>query len=70
VWTIGVPTKLAIDDALLNAAQRLGGHATKADAINEALREYIRQRQTKVLDLFGTIEFESSYDYAKQRRQP
>jgi hypothetical protein len=38
--------------------------------VNEALREYIqRRRQAKVVELFGTIDFEASYDYKKQRRR-
>ena len=65
-----MPTNLAIDDELLNAAQKIGGHRTKKDTVNEALREYIQRRQqTKVVDLFGTIEFDRSYDYKKQRRR-
>lgn len=63
-------TNLAIDDNLLGEAQKVGGHRTKKDTVNEALREYIqRRRQTKVVDLFGKIEFDSSYDYRRQRRR-
>jgi Arc/MetJ family transcription regulator len=65
-----MPTNLAIDDELLKEAQKVGGHRTKKDTVNEALREYIqRRRQTKVMDLFGTIELDPSYDYKKQRRR-
>lgn len=65
-----MPTNLAIDDDLLTEAQKVGGHRTKKDTVNEALREYIqRRRQTKVLELFGTIDFEPSYDHKKQRRR-
>jgi len=63
-------TNLAIDDQLLQEAQRVGGHRTKKDTVNEALREYIQRRQqAKVVDLFGQIEFDKSYDYKKQRRR-
>jgi len=63
-------TNLAIDEALLNEAKRVGGHRTKKDAVNEALREYIQRRQQlKVVSLFGSIEFDRSYDYKKQRRR-
>ena len=66
-----MPTNLAIDDALLGEAQKVGGHRTKKDTVNEALREYIqRRRQARVVDLFGKIDFDSSYDYKKQRRRP
>jgi hypothetical protein len=63
-------TNLAIDDALLTEAQRVGGHRTKKDTVNEALREYIqRRRQLKVVGLFGKIDFDPSYDHKKQRRR-
>jgi Arc/MetJ family transcription regulator len=63
-------TNLAIDDKLLAAAVAAGGHATKKAAVTEALREYIqRRRQAKILDAFGTIDFEPSYDYKRQRRR-
>jgi hypothetical protein len=63
-------TNLAIDDVLLTEAQKVGGHRTKKDTVNEALREYIlRRQQAKVVDLFGTIEFEPTYDHKKQRRR-
>jgi Arc/MetJ family transcription regulator len=65
-----MPTNLAIDDDLLTEAQKVGGHRTKKDTVNEALKEYIqRRRQAKITDLFGTIEFETAYDYKKQRRR-
>jgi Arc/MetJ family transcription regulator len=65
-----MPTNLAIDDELLREAQTVGGHRTKKETVNEALREYIqRRRQANVLRLFGTIDFDSSYDHKKQRRR-
>jgi Arc/MetJ family transcription regulator len=65
-----MPTNLAIDDALLSEAQQVGGHRTKKDTVNDALREYIqRRRQTKVVELFGKIDFDGSYNYKKQRRR-
>jgi hypothetical protein len=63
-------TNLAIDDGLLTEAQEIGGFRTKKETVNEALREYIqRRKQAKIIDLFGTIDFEPSYDYKKQRRR-
>jgi Arc/MetJ family transcription regulator len=65
-----MPTNLAIDDQLLEEAQRVGGHRTKKDTVNEALREYIQRRsQAKILELFGTVEIDPKYDYKKQRRR-
>jgi len=64
-------TNLAIDDQLLDEAQRIGGHRTKKATVTEALREYIqRRKQTKIVDLFDTVEFDPKYDYKKQRRRP
>lgn len=63
-------TNLAIDDELLAEAQEIGGFRTKRETVNEALREYVqRHKQAKIIELFGTIEFEPSYDYKKQRRK-
>ena len=64
-------TNLSIDDDLLTEAQKIGGQRTKEDTVNEALREYIqRRRQAEVVELFGTIDFDPSYDYKEQRRHP
>lgn len=63
-------TNLAIDDQLLDEALRIGGHRTKKATVNEALAEYILHRkQQKLIDLFGTLDFERGYDYKKQRRR-
>jgi len=64
-----VPTNLHIDTDLLEKAQRVGGHRTKRETVNEALREYIdRRKQLDVLKLFGKIDFDPDYDYKKLRR--
>lgn len=65
-----MPTNLAIDDKLLQEAQRIGGHKTKKATVTEALEEYIRRRQqAKIVKLFGTVEYDPGYDYKKQRRR-
>ncbi|HEY2324114.1 MAG TPA: type II toxin-antitoxin system VapB family antitoxin [Thermoanaerobaculia bacterium] len=65
-----MPTNLAIDDRLLQEAQRIGGQRTKKATVTEALEEYIqRRKQAKILELFGTVEFDPKYDYKKQRRR-
>ena len=62
-------TNLAIDDQLIQEAQKLGRHRTKKEAVNAALDEYVRRRrQQDVLALFGTIDYDKSYDYRKERR--
>jgi Arc/MetJ family transcription regulator len=63
-------TNLAIDDRLLEEAQKVGGHRTKKATVTEALQEYIqRRRQAQILDLFGKIDFDPKYNYKKQRRK-
>lgn len=63
-----MPTNLAIDDHLITEAQKLGRHRTKKDAVTAALDEYIRRRkQQDILPLFGTIDYDSNYDYKKER---
>ncbi|HEV8434881.1 MAG TPA: type II toxin-antitoxin system VapB family antitoxin [Thermoanaerobaculia bacterium] len=63
-------TNLAIDDRLLEEAQRIGGQRTKKATVTEALEEYIqRRKQAKILELFGTVDFDPAYDYKKQRRK-
>ena len=63
-------TNLAIDDRLLTEAQQIGGHRTKKATVTEALEEYIqRRKQARILELFGTVSFDSKYDYKKQRRR-
>ncbi len=63
-------TNLAIDDALLSEAQRVGGHRTKKATVTEALEEYIRRRRQKQLvELFGKVDFDPRYDYKRQRRR-
>ena len=64
-----MPTNLALDDNLINEARRIGNHATKKAAVTAALDEYIRRRkQLEILDYFGTIDFDPTYDYKKVRK--
>lgn len=63
-------TNLAIDDRLLEEALRIGGHTTKKRTVTEALQEYIqRRKQGRIVRLFGSVDFDPSYDYRKQRRR-
>jgi Arc/MetJ family transcription regulator len=63
-------TNLALDDRLLDEALKIGGKTTKKDTVTEALQEYIaRRKQARVADLFGTIDYDRTYDYKKQRRR-
>ena len=64
-------TNLALDDALLEEALRIGGKTTKKATVTEALQEYIgRRKQARIADLFVTIDYDPKYDYKKQRWRP
>jgi len=64
-----MPTNLAIDDKLIEEARLVGQHRTKKAVVTEALEEYIqRRKQVEVINLFGTIEYESDYNYKNQRK--
>ena len=63
-------TSFEIDQGLIQEALHLAGHGTEKTVVEEALREYVHRRnQLKILDLFGTVDYESNYDYKKQRQQ-
>jgi Arc/MetJ family transcription regulator len=63
-------TNLALDDRLIEAAQRAGKHKTKKEAVTAALAEYVkRRRQLRILDAFGTFDFDPAHDYKAERRR-
>ncbi len=65
-----MPTNLALDDNLIEEARRTGGHKTKKAAVTAALDEYIKRRkQLRLLELFGTIDYDPKYDYKAARRR-
>lgn len=48
---------------------RLSKMKSKKDAVNLALQEFEQRReQLKILNVFGTIELDESFDYKKQRK--
>jgi hypothetical protein len=62
-------TPLQIDQNLLQEALALSNHPTATALIEAALREYIqRRKQLKILELFGTIDYEEEYNYKQQRQ--
>ncbi len=64
-------TSLNIDEALLQEALALDSQITIDALVETALREYIqRRKRLKVLDLFGTIDYDPDYDYKQQRQRP
>ena len=65
-----VATPLNINDALLQEALALDDQTSVNALVETALREYIqRRKRLKVLDLFGTIDYDQDYDYKQQRQQ-
>jgi len=61
-------TNLALDDKLLEEALKIGNMKTKKDTVTTALQEFIsRRKQLKFLELAGTIDFDTEYDYKKER---
>jgi Arc/MetJ family transcription regulator len=61
-------TNLQLDDRLIAEAAALGKHRTKREAVTQALTDYVRHlRQERILDLFGSVDFDPAYDYKRQR---
>jgi len=57
-------------DSLIREAKRLGNHRTAKEAVETALKEYIlKRRRLEVVELFGTIDFDESYDYKRERHR-
>jgi hypothetical protein len=63
-----MPINLVLDNRLVNEAKKLGRHRTKKAAVIAALEEYIqRRKQLEIISLFGTIDYDESYDYKRER---
>jgi Arc/MetJ family transcription regulator len=61
-------TNLSLDPELLERALKVSGERTKKAAVTRALEEFIARRdQKRMLELFGKLEWDSSYDYKKER---
>ena len=61
-------TNLSIDPDLIERALEISGERTKKAAVTKALEEFIARRQQKrLLDLFGKLQWDSSYDYKAGR---
>ncbi len=65
-----MPTNLALDDRLIEEARKVGGHKTKKEAVTAALEQYIKRRkQSQIISLFGTVDWDPTYDYKALRRR-
>ena len=61
-------TNLSIDPDLIEQALEVSGDRTKKAAVTKALQEFIaRRRQKRLIDLFGKLEWDPSYDYKTER---
>ncbi len=61
-------TNLALDPDLIDRALELSGERTKKAAVTKALQEFIaRHEQKELATLFGSLEWEETYDYKKER---
>ena len=61
-------TNLALDPKLLDEAVAAAGVRTKKEAVTLALEEFIARRaRAKIVDLFGTIDMDETYDYKSYR---
>ena len=64
-------TNLALDDNLILEAVKAGGHHTKREAVQAALKEYVqRRKQMEILGAFGQVDFHEDYDHKALRQRP
>jgi hypothetical protein len=61
-------TNLSIDPDLLDRALEVSGERTQKATVTKALHEFIARRQQKrLLELFGALEWDESFDYKAER---
>ena len=61
---------LTVNVKLIEEARLVGGHKTQREAVTTALEEYIQhRRQTRILEAFGTMDFDPTYDYKAERNR-
>lgn len=61
-------TNLSLDPKLIERALEVSGERTKKAAVTRALEEFIaRRRRKSVIELLGKLDWESDYDYKKDR---
>lgn len=61
-------TNLAIDPSLIERALAVSGEKTKKAAVTKALEEFIaRREQAELLVLFGSLEWDATFDYKAER---
>ena len=61
-------TNLDIEPELLERAVKVSGAKSKAAAVRQALAEFIaRREQARLLDLFGSLQWDPGFDYKRER---
>lgn len=61
-------TNLSIDPDLIEQALKLSGEKTKKAAVTQALVEFVaRRRQKDLLELFGRLDWDPTFDYKSER---
>jgi hypothetical protein len=61
-------TNLSIDPKLIERALAVSGERTKKAAVTRALEEFIARRKQKgIRELFGKLEWDSEFDYKRER---
>jgi len=61
-------TNLSLDPELIERALQVSGERTKKAAVTRALEEFIARREQKqLIELMGTLEWDTSYDYKGER---
>jgi Arc/MetJ family transcription regulator len=64
-----MPTNPKLNDKLIDETLKLGNCKTKQEAVNTALAEFVQRRQRlRILELEGKIDFDSTWNYKKRRR--
>jgi Arc/MetJ family transcription regulator len=63
-----MPTNLSLDPELLEKALEVSGEKTRKAAVTKALKEFIsRREQRRILELFGTLEWDEEYNDKQER---
>ncbi|MEO6297035.1 MAG: type II toxin-antitoxin system VapB family antitoxin [Dokdonella sp.] len=63
-------TNLSIDPDLLEHALQVSGERTKKATVTRALEEFIaRRKQRRLLELMGSLEWDTRFDYKAERQR-
>ena len=63
-----MPANLSLDRELVDKALKVSGEKAREAAVTRALKEFIsRREQRRILELFGTLEWDETYHYRQER---